>query len=156
MQNKRHRKGTMENSYIICEPNNKQFREFSFNPDADCGMQIVEQLYSFELIRHAYKNSSNNEEFINLLDSSARTFLHDSGTTEFDAVEKYLKNLSSYTFQTKDRILMASLAMVDESTCKDCVHHARCEAVYEQIDSRSCKDDPVKDCDFFIHQSLIK
>jgi hypothetical protein len=30
------------------------------------------------------------------------------------------------------------------------------EAVYEQIDSRSCKDDPVKDCDFFIHQSLIK
>lgn len=146
----------MENSYIICEPQNKQFREFSFNPDADCGMQIVEQLYSYELVLNAHANSSNNEEFTNLLDSSARTFLYDSGTTEFDAIEKYLKNLSSYTFQTKDRILMASLAMVDESTCKDCIHHTRCEAVYEQIDSRSCADDPVKDCDFFIHQSLIK
>ena len=146
----------MDNSYIICEPQNKQFREFSFNPDANNGMQIVEQLYDYEGVRNAYQNSSNNEEFVNILESCAKTFLHDSGTQEFDMIDKYLKNLSSYTFSSKDRILMTSLAMVDGSTCKDCIHHTRCEAVYEQIDSRSCSDDPVKDCDFFIHQSLIK
>lgn len=146
----------MNNGYIIYEPQNKQFREFSFNPDASCGMQIVEQLYSFELIKDACKNSSDNDGFTDILEASAKTFLYDSGTSEFDLVDKYLKNLSSYTFTTKDRILMASLAMVDESTCKDCIHHTRCEAVYEQVDNRSCSDDLVKNCDFFIHQSLIK
>ena len=144
------------NSYIVCEPQNKQFREFSFNPDAESGMQIVEQLHSYETILNAYKNSSNNEEFADILDGEAKTFLHDSGTNEFNLVDKYLKNLSSYTFSTKDRILMTSLAMADVSTCKDCVHHTRCEAVYEQIDGRNCSDDPVSDCDFFIHESLMK
>ena len=143
-------------NYIICEPLNNQFREFSFNPDAECGMQIVEQLHDYEDVIDAYKNSSNNEEFAAMLDGTSKTFLHDSGTQEFDMIDKYLKTLSSYTFRTKDRILMTSLAMAHGSTCGDCMHHARCEAVYEQTDGRSCKNDSVIDCDFFIHKSLIK
>ena len=143
-------------SYIIFEPNSHQFREFSFNPDADCGMQIVEQIHSFENIQYAFNNSKNNEKFSDILDSVAKTYLHDNSTQDYALTETYLKHLSSYTFITKDRLLMMSMTILETSTCKDCIHHARCEAVYEQVDGRSCKDDPVTDCDFFIHQNLIK
>lgn len=146
----------MKDGYIIAEPMNQQFREFSFNADAESGMQIVEQLHDYNTVLNAYKNSSNNEEFAAILDAEAKTFLHDAKTNEFNAICEYLNSLKSYMFLSKDRILMTSFAMANESTCKNCIHHARCEAIYEQNENRSCSEDPVKDCDFFIHESLIK
>lgn len=146
----------MKNGYIISEPMNEQFREFSFNDDAESGMQIVEQLHSYQTVLNAYKNSSNNEEFVAILDADAKTFLHDAGSDEFNLLDTYLKSLKSYMFLSKDRILMTSFAMANNSTCKNCVHHARCEAIYEQNENRSCSEDPLKDCDFFIHENLIK
>lgn len=146
----------MKNGYIISEPMNEQFREFSFNADAESGMQIVEQLHDYQTVLSAYQNSSNNEEFAAILDADAKTFLHDAGTSEFNILDTYLKSLKSYMFLSKDRILMTSFAMANNSTCKNCIHHARCEAIYEQNENRSCSEDPVKDCDFFIHQSLVK
>jgi hypothetical protein len=146
----------MKNGYIISEPMNEQFREFLFNADAESGMQIVEQLHDYQTVLNAYQNSSNNEEFAAILDAEAKTFLHDAGSNEFNILDTYLKSLKSYMFLSKDRILMTSFAMANNSTCKNCIHHARCEAIYEQNENRSCSEDPVKDCDFFIHQSLIK
>jgi hypothetical protein len=145
----------MANRYIIFELHNKQFREISTNPDADCGMQIVEQIYSCDTVIDAYNNSKNNEEFENILDSEAKTFLYDQGTTAFHHMKEYVDTISSYTFLAKDRILMASMTTIEDSTCKDCVHHARCVAVYEQVDGRNCDNDPVKDCDFFINTKFV-
>lgn len=145
----------MLDQYIIQEPEMKQFREIYFNPDAECGAQFVEQVYSYDLIVRAYHASKNNEEFANIIDSDCKTYLYDNGTPEYNNMVDFIQTLSSYTYVAKDRILMASAAIKETSTCKDCVHHARCEAVYEQIDGRSCKDDLVDDCDFFIAQSMI-
>lgn len=142
-------------TYIIVEPHMERFREFSFNPDAFKGPQIVEQVYYYDHVLDVFSRSTNNEDFADILNVEAKTYLHDKGTTGYTITEAFLKNLSSYAFVNKDRILMASLAKAKDSTCKDCIHHSRCKAVYEQIDSRDCSEDPVKDCDFFIHNDLI-
>ncbi len=145
----------MLDQYIIHEPKNKQFREIYFNPDADAGAQFVEQVYSYELVLRAYHASKNNEEFANIIDSECKTYLYDNGTPEYSSMVDFIHTLSSYTYVVKDRIMMASDAIKETSSCKDCVHHSRCEAVYEQVDGRSCKDDSVNDCDFFIATSMI-
>ena len=145
----------MDKSMIVVEPHMERFREFSFNPDANNGPQIVEQVYYFDHVLDVFHRSKTNDEFTNLIDAECKTYLHDSGTTGYKITTDFIKNAGSYTFTQKDRILMASIAKAASSTCSDCMHHTRCQAVYEQVDSRDCTNDPVKDCDFFIHKDLI-
>lgn len=142
-------------NFIINERDNKQFREISFNPDANCREQFVEQIYDYELVLNAFKHSKTNEEFEEIINSEARTYLYDKGTVDYQNMAEYVAKLSSYDYERKDRLIMVSMATAASSTCKDCAHFTRCFAVYQQVDSRSCADDPVSDCDFFIANKFI-
>lgn len=140
---------------ISNERNNKLFREITLDFKNE-NVFIKEKEYSYLLIKNAYARSVSMVGFSYILETESQTKVYASGTPEFDTAMEYYKDTAHHTFRELDRILMYSIAVSEESKCKDCLLFSRCFAIYKAIDDRDCSEDPVNDCDFFIHNDLIK